>query len=55
MLKIVHKIIIREYLKNADEDHVFFKKSGSLIDSLIKKNDHANYNVKKVYKNKLHN
>ena len=47
MLRVVHKIIIQGYLKNADRVHVFFKKIGSLINSLRVKNNHENYNVKK--------
>ena len=38
MLRVVHKIIIQGYLKNADGVYVFFKKSGGLINSLRKKN-----------------
>ena len=38
MLRVVHKIIIQGYLKNADGVYVFFKKSGGLINSLKKKN-----------------
>ena len=56
MLRVVHKIIIQGYLKNADRVHMFKKKIGSLINSLREKNNHENYNVKKVYTvNKLHN
>ena len=52
MLRVVHKIIIQRYLKNADGVHVFFKKigTGSLINCLREKNCHENYNVKKVHK-----
>ena len=56
MLRVVHKIIIQGYLKNADRVHVFFKKIDSLINSLRGGgNNHENYNVRKVYTNKLHN
>ena len=55
MLRVVDKIIIQGYLENTDRIHVFFKKIGSLINSLREKNSHENSNVKKVYTNKLHN
>ena len=40
MLRVVHKIIFRRYLKNADGVHVFFKSFGNLINSLMEKNNH---------------
>ena len=47
MMRVVHEIIIQIYIKNAD---------GVIqnINSLSEKNSHDNYNVKKVYTNKLH-
>ena len=37
MLRVVHKIIIQRYLKNADGIHVFFFSFGSLKNSLKEK------------------
>ena len=54
-MRVVHTIIIQRYLKNADGVHMFLKKFGSLINSMRERNSHENYNVKKVYTNKLHN
>ena len=47
MLRVVHEIIIQGFLKNADGVHMFFKKDGSLMNSLREKNSHENYNEKK--------
>ena len=50
MFRVVNQIIIQGYLKHADVVHVFFFKNNgpvSLINSLIEKNSHENYNVKK--------
>ena len=47
-MRVVHKISIQGYLNNANGFHVFFKKSGSLINSLREKNSHGNCKVEKV-------
>ena len=47
-LGVVLNIISQGFLKNADRVHVFFKKFGSLINSVKEKNSRENYNVQNV-------